>query len=1028
MLENIFAMIHLSAKRNLIIGFFTIALSVSAFGTSAYAAIPAPDWIMQFNGDYTNAEGNTAYDAVKTGGESIATDGTRGQVFLANGQNKSTGGNFMTITQPYTQGTSFTKAAWVYMDADAGSGGRNIISHLGQFGTGANAATFYYSTYFWIFGGKLGAGHFLNGNGGLAQVVVDPTTLTANTWVHAAVTYDAATKRFTLYRNGVAVQTNTTTVHPVDSPIVQVGSFGDNFTWKGKIDDAEMWTGVAFTAEQILEVYNGDTGLIPSEPRAATGMAATSAGATSVDLSWVAAPANGSAITDYIVEYRPSTGGVWSTFDDGTATTTTATVTGLTNGTSYQFRVKAVNAVGTGSASDYTVATPGETEKVYYILSTGQSLAMGYNSTIALTTAQPYTNLMFDPGVEATATPLIPLVESGQGERGNVETPSSGMVNSLSAYRYNEFPFALGLHGKSGTAYSGLQKDSTPYNTGITQVTNAKSYLDGVSKTIIPIAITNVHGESDYYAGLASTYAANLLQWQTDYKNDVNAITGRNDALPMFINQMNTAAYGDIAQAQLDAHQDNPGKIILVGPKYQYTYASDHLHLTNTQSKHSGEMFAKVINKVVFEGETWNPLMPTSVSRSENIVTIDYAIPTGTLAIDTTNVTARTNYGFEFSETGGSGTTISSVELIEGDTKVKITLSGTPTGTDQRIKYAWTCPLGTGVDCGNSASASYVGGNIRDTDTSVSGSPTGTGLPLYDWGVAFNEAISYDETAPVRSSGSPSSTIDTVSSTTVSLTTNESATCRYSNTAGTAYGSMSAFSSTGSTTHTLSVSDLALATTYTYYVRCQDSLGNTNTDDYTIAFTIGSRRSNSSAILALLSAAKKPPAANGATVTRHADGTATVTFIVSAGTAYMMVSPDISFTHAKKLPPVASIDVILKEDPALYVRYCNGSEVCSEPTYVDIAGSSQSAIAAIGFTGNIGKGAKGDSVRVLQQMLARDSRVYPSGKVTGTFGPLTKAAVQRFQLTYGVVANTKTKGYGFVGPKTTAKLIEIFGQ
>lgn len=59
-------------------------------------------------------------------------------------------------------------------------------------------------------------------------------------------------------------------------------------------------------------------------------------------------------------------------------------------------------------------------------------------------------------------------------------------------------------------------------------------------------------------------------------------------------------------------------------------------------------------------------------------------------------------------------------------------------------------------------------------------------------------------------------------------------------------------------------------------------------------------------------------------------------------------------------------------------------------------------------------------VTKLQQFLAQDSSIYPSGLVTGYFGPLTEAAVQRWQARNGVVSSgsPETTGYGFVGPKT----------
>jgi titin len=97
----------------------------------------------------------------------------------------------------------------------------------------------------------------------------------------------------------------------------------------------------------------------PAAPPAPTSLASPSQGSGSVYLTW-AAPANdgGSAITDYVVQYSSNSGSTWNTFSDGTSTALNATVTGLTNGTSYQFRVAAVNAIGTGSYSSTTTATP----------------------------------------------------------------------------------------------------------------------------------------------------------------------------------------------------------------------------------------------------------------------------------------------------------------------------------------------------------------------------------------------------------------------------------------------------------------------------------------------------------------------------------------------------------------------------------------------------------------------------------------------------------------------------------------------
>lgn len=81
----------------------------------------------------------------------------------------------------------------------------------------------------------------------------------------------------------------------------------------------------------------------PTVPSAPTG----TAGDEQVALTWTA-PTGGSTPTDYEVQYSSNGGSTWTTFSDGVSSATSAIVTGLTNGTGYIFRVKAVNILGDG--------------------------------------------------------------------------------------------------------------------------------------------------------------------------------------------------------------------------------------------------------------------------------------------------------------------------------------------------------------------------------------------------------------------------------------------------------------------------------------------------------------------------------------------------------------------------------------------------------------------------------------------------------------------------------------------------------
>ena len=102
----------------------------------------------------------------------------------------------------------------------------------------------------------------------------------------------------------------------------------------------------------------------PAAPTVTEGMQRLSA-------SWAAPSANGAAITDYDVQYRACTAtpvtcttnpawGDWTDRPGETAsdTTTSVTITGLTNGTAYQVQIRASNSVGDSGWSPSGEGTP----------------------------------------------------------------------------------------------------------------------------------------------------------------------------------------------------------------------------------------------------------------------------------------------------------------------------------------------------------------------------------------------------------------------------------------------------------------------------------------------------------------------------------------------------------------------------------------------------------------------------------------------------------------------------------------------
>jgi hypothetical protein len=100
----------------------------------------------------------------------------------------------------------------------------------------------------------------------------------------------------------------------------------------------------------------------PSAPQNLTAEYETSTG---VRLNWSAPEDDGGRpINDYLIEYRDTTmqADMWTLYDDGVSTDTTALVTGLAGRKLYLFRVAAQNSIGRGDASEADSTEWGFTE------------------------------------------------------------------------------------------------------------------------------------------------------------------------------------------------------------------------------------------------------------------------------------------------------------------------------------------------------------------------------------------------------------------------------------------------------------------------------------------------------------------------------------------------------------------------------------------------------------------------------------------------------------------------------------------
>ena len=103
-----------------------------------------------------------------------------------------------------------------------------------------------------------------------------------------------------------------------------------------------------------------EPGSVPSAPVPPT----LTAGDGELSASWTPPSDNGAAIDDYDVRYRPAAG-AWTELPDAVkSAATSATLTGLTNGTTYEVQVRAGNSVGDGPWSASATGTPVSIDRV----------------------------------------------------------------------------------------------------------------------------------------------------------------------------------------------------------------------------------------------------------------------------------------------------------------------------------------------------------------------------------------------------------------------------------------------------------------------------------------------------------------------------------------------------------------------------------------------------------------------------------------------------------------------------------------
>ena len=192
-------------------------------------------------------------------------------------------------------------------------------------------------------------------------------------------------------------------------------------------------------------------------PAQVTGLTATDFGTARaynngrIDLAWTAPANNGASITGYFIERSTNSGSTWSTLVANTGTTAVSySDTSLLSATRYDYRVSAINAVGTGLASTAANATATTVPQAPTIGTATRT----NNTTVSITFTAGATGGSTITSYVSTSSPSVSLSVSG----------SSSPITATGTFSADtSYTFTIAAVNSNGTStYSGSSNSVTP--------------------------------------------------------------------------------------------------------------------------------------------------------------------------------------------------------------------------------------------------------------------------------------------------------------------------------------------------------------------------------------------------------------------------------------------------------------------------------------------------------------------------------------------------------------------------------------
>ena len=295
----------------------------------------------------TDTSGNNHTGTLVNGPAWVAGQATYGQALSFDGVNDA-----VSVANPagFNFGTAdFTIELWAKRTV-LGGAQRHLFSKCDSTLWQSGCKEFYFNP-----SNQLTFGSFATGDT-LSSTIADTN------WHHIAVTFTDSTNTLKIYVDGALATTATKALEADNAAhVVTVGNLLGSNPFSGLLDEVRIYSqrtgrGAQIQVDMATPITPPDT----TRPSDVTGLTATAISATQINLSWAAATdSGGSGLAGYPVE-RCQGAGCTSFAQIATPAGTTFGDTGLTAGTSYSYRVRAIDGAGNLSLnySNTASATP----------------------------------------------------------------------------------------------------------------------------------------------------------------------------------------------------------------------------------------------------------------------------------------------------------------------------------------------------------------------------------------------------------------------------------------------------------------------------------------------------------------------------------------------------------------------------------------------------------------------------------------------------------------------------------------------